>query len=291
MNNELFSQLKQQLSRSWLKRDSTSFNSSSVALTNDGKYFSGLMESRTHLLDITSEHAALAQAVSCKDAQVTEVITVVDGEFMLNPLVVKVLADHVRRTGIPVSYRVFDTSAKQLYHCDNIMNLYYTPSILVLDKIKPWQKSSNWTSLDSSRDIKDQLRECALLGMQTHFSSNTKTSYGAAVVAGDRIYFGGVYSSFDHRMNLHSEMVAALSAINDGHRDISWIGIISNKFVTDLPHMCGCCRQFFSEIQSKTGTLITVTAFSFDGSQTLDISLNEYLPAQWSSGLELEERK
>jgi cytidine deaminase len=278
------------LQRSWLKRDTTHFNSGSVAVTQNGEHASGLIESRTHLLDITSEQAAIALSVSRKDPHVRELITVVDGDFMLNPIVVKVLADHARRTGTRIAYRVYDKELKALYSSDDISTLFYSPQALVLDKIAGWKPRANWMPVDEKRPIAEQLRTAALRGMETHFSSNTKTTYGAAVLVDDRIYFGGVYSSFDHRMNIHSEMVAAIAAIMDGKRNIRQVGLVSNKFVKETPHLCGCCRQFFSEIQEKTGKKIKAVTFSYDGSRTFDIMLDDYLPASWHSGKSLEER-
>src|SRR3989344_5045922 len=93
-HKQIFSELKTFLNRSWLKRETTRFNSASCAITNNNVHFSGLMESRTHLLDVTSEHSAITLAVSRKDPLVKEVITLVDGEFEENPLVYKILGDH-----------------------------------------------------------------------------------------------------------------------------------------------------------------------------------------------------
>ena len=288
---EIHRSLVEQLSFSWLKRDTTAFNSASAAISDTGVHISGLLESRTHLLDITSEHAALALAVSRKDPKIREVISVIDGLFELNPLVVKILVDHARRSGTRISYRVLDKGGKQLYTCPDIASLYYAPPPSIVGKISTWSHQQNWMSIDYSQDLSKQLRTAAIKGMETHFSANTKTSYGAAVVAEGRVYFAGVYSSFDKRMNLHAEMVAALSAIADGHRKISHVAVISDKAVDELPHLCGCCRQFLIEIEQKTKIPINVSVFSIDGKLSFASSLTEYLPHAWDSGLPLEERK
>lgn len=279
----LFEKLKKTLERSFLKRDKTSFNTSSVSITNNNKYFSGLMESRTHILDIPSEHGTIVIAISNKDPHVKQIITLVDGEFDLNPLVIKLLCDHVKRTGTNISYSVFNLEGKNIFHCEDVMNLFYKPEIKVLEKIKSWQPRNNFVHVDNSKDIDEQLRECALKGTETHFSAGTKSLYGASVLAGNKIYFGGVHSSFDKRLSLHSEMVAVLSAIMDGNDKISKIGLISTKFVEDLPTVCGCCRQFLSEIQIKLGLDINISCFSFDGKKKLNTSLNEQLPNAWHS--------
>ncbi len=287
ISSELFSQLKETLKLSWFKRETTKFNSASAAITDSRVHFSGLMESRTHLLDITSEHGAVSLAVSRKDPYIKAIITIIDGEFEENPLIFKILGDHSRRTGVPIKYSVFDVNGKQVLNLD--VSEKYKPSPKPLDKIKTWTPQHNFISLDSSQDTITQLRNAALLGMETHFSSDTKTSYGSAVLANGKFYFGGVYSSFDHRLNLHSEMVASLGAIMDGNREIEMVGIISNKFVDSLPHMCGCCRQFFSEIQEKNKKPITLIVFSFDGKQIFQTTLDEYFPSSWSSGLSFDQ--
>jgi cytidine deaminase len=287
---ELIEKLNGYLKMSWLKRDTTKFNSASVAITADNAYFSGLMESRTHLLDVTSEQAVLVNAVASKDPHVMQVVTLVDGESALNPIVMKVLADHVRRTGTAMAYKIYSMNGELQYACDNVLSTYYKPAVSVLEKIKDWKPRANKVSLDNDADVKKQLRASAIRGMRTHFSAGTKTCYGAAVVAGGQVYFGGVYSSFDRRMNLHAEMVAALSAFADGKKQITHVGLVSNKFVEDVPHMCGCCRQFFSEVQDKTKKPITFYGFSFNGEKTFKTPLSDYLPNVWDSGEELEKR-
>ena len=299
--DQRFIRLRKQLEKSWLKKDNTQNNSASVALTKHGEYYSGMLESRTHLLDITSEHGALAIAVSAKDAEVYQIMTVVKRKsnetFCVNPLVVKILVDHVRRTGISLSYRVLDIDGEEIYYCKDVYQLGsqigYSPLISRLKKIKPWvvrrHKQVQEGSLE--KEIEEQLWKCAILGTKTHFSAGTKTCYGSAVLANSIIYYGGVYSSFDHRLNLHSEMVASLSAIADGNREITHVAVVSNKFVEEPVSCCGCCRQFLSEIQEKTKVDITLLCFSYDGEKVLRVKLSDHLPSAWHSGLPLEERE
>lgn len=286
-SSEIFPRLKETLKLSWLKRETTKFNFASAAITKNGIHFSGLMESRTHLLDISSEQASIALAVSRKDPFVNEVVTIVDGNFEENPLVLKILGDHSRRTGVSIKYTVIDLNEKGILSLSVAEK--YNPSPKKLDFIDSWQPRPNFIPLTDD-DLISQLKSAALKGMETHFSADTKTKYGSAVLANGKFYFGGVYSSFDHRLNLHSEMVAALGAIMDNNRAIEMVGIISNKFVDELSHMCGCCRQFFSEIQEKTKKPITVVVFSFDSKQVFQTTLNAYFPDSWSSGLSFDQR-
>lgn len=286
-----FQLARETLAKSWLKRDTTRFNSASVAVTKNKYHASGLFESRTHLLDVTSEHAALALAINRKDPHVTKIVTVVEGKYLPNPLVIKIIADHHRRTGTDLKYEVYDKQGKMLYRQESAKNELYNPPVEILDTIKNWNPCENSIEFDNKKPVKQQLKKAALQGMQTHFSSNTKTKYGASVLAGDKIYFGGVHSSYDRRLNLHAEMVAAISAINDLNRQISHVALVSNKFRDEVPHMCGCCRQFYSEIQEKIKKPIKVFTFSYDGSKEFEMMLDDYLPAKWHSGRKLENRK
>ena len=283
IESEVFFHLQQQLAYSWLNKDKTSFNSSSVAFTYKKEYYSGLIESQTHLLDISSEQASLALAVSAQDPHVYKMVTLVDGHFDPNPLVIKILADHVRRTATPLAYLVINKDGKVLFNLNDVMDTYYKPSIKTLEKIRTWFPQPYKISLSSEDDISKILETCARKGMDTHFSSSTSSCYGAAVIANNTVYFSGVYSSFEKRLNIHAEMVSAIAAFADGNTDISHVAIISNKFVDDLTHMCGCCRQFFSEVQEKNNKPIEVYSFSFDGKKRQKFSLSNYLPYAWNS--------
>src|SRR3989344_1071215 len=281
ISDELFNSLKENLSKSWIKNDKNKFNSSSVAITSSNKYFSGLVESQTNLLDITSEHASLVLAISNKDAFVNSVISLVSGEFILNPLIVKILCDHVRRTGVKLSYSVFDLYKNNLFYCEDIMELYYKPPVDVLEKIKDWKFRNNFIYYDLTKDLAKQLKECALLGTETHFSSSSKSLYGASILVGNKIYFAGVHSSFGKRLNLHAEMSVFLSALSDGNTSIEALGIVSTKFKNDIAHVCGCCRQFLSEIQNKNGISIEVYCFSYETENVFKIKLEDYFPYAW----------
>ena len=282
-DEQVHRQLINHLERSWRKEGSTSLNTSSVAITKTGKYYSGLLESQTHLLDITSESAALALAVANKDPLVEEVITVVDGLFELNPLVIKMLIDHGARTGKKIAYQVFDTSGNNVFNQSKVVYQGYNPEGREIQKVKEWIPETNGFTLDMKKSINEQLFVGAIKGCETHFSSGTKSLYGAAVVAAGKMYWAGAYSMFDKRLMLHAEMVAALTAFADGKRDISHVGAISSKCETVPVEMCGCCRQFFVEIQQQTNQPIKVISFSYDGKKVKERMLSEYLPDPWTS--------
>ncbi len=298
ISGELKTSLLECLDRSWLKDErKRGRNTASVARTTSHYHLSGLFESRTHLQDIPSEHAAVALAVARKDPRVLEVITMVEvnegNPYIPDPIVIKFLADHVRRTGAMLWYRACDRNGNELFTVPSVVGTFYNPPASPIFKIRDWTFAENKIHRDASRALEEELRAGALRGSETHFSSDTKTVYGAAVLAEDFIYFGGVYSAFDRRLGLHAEMVAALSAIADGHRRISHVALISNKFVEEAPSVCGCCRQFLSEIAEKTGQAIDIVCFPYGEEHNGKIfrtPLASHLPHPWHSGLTLEER-
>ncbi|MFW6286192.1 MAG: hypothetical protein ACOC16_03655 [Nanoarchaeota archaeon] len=289
IDENIFNKLKLSLKKSWLKKNDTSFNSSSVAITqNSNYYYSGILESKTHLLDISSEQSSLVLAVSNKDPKVKEIITLLDGEFMLDPLILKLIIDHIRRTDVDIKYSIYDLNKNKLFSTNSVYNFlsFYNPQIKELEKIKSWNKKSNKVVLNKDKSIKEQLYSNAVMGGETHFSSDSKTCYGASVLTENNIYFGGVYSSFDKRLSLHAETVGVINAIMNDDINIKAIGLVSNKFVGDnLPQMCGCCRQFLIEIMQKTSIPIKVYCFSFNNKKCFEINLDDYLPYSWDSNL------
>ncbi len=283
-NDEIYQNLILYLKRSFLKGEKTKFNSSSVAITDEGYYYGGLIESKTNLLHMTSEQVSILNAVSCKDVGIKKIITIVDGEYVTDLIAIKIMLDYERRTGINISYEVFDIDGNKIYFCNNLSSAYhYNPEMKILEKTSLWKPSQNFIEVDSKKNIDDQMKEYAMIGTETHFNSDSGTLYGASALAGNKIYFGGVYSSFDKRLNVHSEMTAAILAIMDGNLEISKICLVSDKFVDKAPHMCGCCRQFFSEVQKKLGKKIEFISFSYDGLDKFNIMIDEYLPNVWDN--------
>ncbi|RMD57643.1 hypothetical protein D6825_03420 [Candidatus Woesearchaeota archaeon] len=272
------------LKRSWLKRESTECNTASIAIAKNGLHASGKMESRTHLLDVTSEQAALAIATARGDPCVSEVITIAQGDWSLSILAIKIMVDHARRVGTRIAYSAYSVSGEKLFSCTDVSDLFYTPGEDIIENISSWNPEKNEKEIEIAENSTLELRAAAIRGSRFHFSSGTATKYGAAVEAEGKLYSAGAYSSYDRRLNLHAEMVAALCAIADGNKNITKVGIISNKFKKEPVQMCGCCRQFFSEIEKKTGRKITIIGFAYETDSSFETTLDKYLPGAWHSG-------
>lgn len=275
--------LEKALRKSWLA--SGDFNSASAAITKSSVYYSGYFESKTHLFDISSEQGAIALAVSNKDPKIRKVITLVNGEFKLSPLVLKFFIDHIKRTGVNFSYEVASGSGETLFFSQNVRELlpFYSSETEFLKKTIKWKPRENKVLYNPLESIYEQLKWAAENGMETHFTMVNKGSlYGASVLAEDKIYFGGVYSSPDQRLGLHAEMVAVLSAIMGGSRKISMVALMSDKFTETPPQACGICRQLLMEIQQKTKNPIKVVCFSQKEKERFEIDLGNYLPYPWN---------
>lgn len=268
-----------------------SVRTGSVAVSKSGALYSaGSVGSQTHLLDIPSELAALVRAVHHNDVHVAEVHTVVtDPVVSISPLTLKLLADHGTRTGTPIRYRVRDASGKPLFESADVRELlpWYRESRTLDVSLKERAAEPPKNRLDpaSGRSTEMQLRAWALKGRERNFPTRDGASgYGAAVLtkAGD-IYYGGQYSTFDHRLGVHAEMGVLLNALMDGARDITRIGVACSKFPDTPCSPCGCCRQFVSELARAYDFSAIFCLFASENEQYVSYSAPELLPVQWTN--------
>lgn len=265
--------------------------SGSVAVSRSGAlYPAGYVGSQTHLLDIPSELAALVRAVQHNDVHIEAVHTIVpDPATPLSPLVVKLLIDHGARTGTPLRYCVRDTSGAILFESRDVRELlpWYPEPSVALASVTERVADPATGRLDPASDLSTemQLRAWALKGRTRNFPTyDAASGYGAAVLTGTGdIYYGGQYSTFDHRLGVHAEMGALVNAIMDGARDITHIGIASSKFPDTPCSSCGCCRQFVSEIARKHDLTPTFCLFASENEEYVAHAASELLPAQWTN--------
>lgn len=249
-------------------------NSVTLIRTDDKVYYSGKIGSKSHLLTIPSELGALVQATSHGDPKVKEVITFTNGNYF-HKYIEQLLEAHAQRVGKSIQFRV-----------------YYTNGNLLLDKkieaptqsLSFWKKWKIRDNTSSAEGSAREMYERALTGMKTHFGTSEQFSqYGACVQAGDKLYWTGAYSSPDERLGLHAEMGAAVLALMDGQTRIEEVALVSSKFDSTPTPMCGCCRQFFSEIAELQGAEIKVHSFSRDGEKRRETTIQDLLPHAWSS--------
>ncbi|MEA2701766.1 MAG: cytidine deaminase [Candidatus Parcubacteria bacterium] len=263
----------------------------SVAVSRDGTcYSAGSVGSQTHLLDIPSELAALVRAVQHNDVHIKEVRTVTtDPLASVSPLVLKILADHGTRIGTAMRYVVQDTSGKILFESADVRELlpWYTEPGTALASLMQRTAGPAKSRLDeaSGLSIELQLRSWALRGRERNFPTyDAASGYGAAVLTktGD-IYYGGQYSTYEHRLGVHAEMGVLLNALMDGVRDITHIGVASSKFPDTPCSPCGCCRQLMAELSLKCGLSPVVYLFASENEEFALYTLDELLPAQWTN--------
>lgn len=269
----------------------TSLREASVAATAEGnEYEAGYVSSDTHLLHIPPEQVALMLATQYEDYGVNEIMTMregVDEEGQVLPFTAQILIDYARRSGETLAYSIVDTDGATLFDTDDVYKLqpYYQPKVKMLAKVQEAVTRSNVAPYDTSTNLKTALHKYAVQGLEKGFpTSDTGGRYGTAVVTDkNNIYYAGQYSSFEHRSNIHSEMAAVLSALMHGDTHITHVGLVSNKYPDSPSQMCGCCRQFLSEISTQFDLSPELNCFALETGEVATYTLEEYLPDKWSN--------
>ncbi len=290
-NEQILQKLQKGLSLSVVKKANAQNNSVSIAISTSGKsYLGGKIESDTNLLDISSEHSALALALAHRDYKIEQVITLVENDsVIISPLILKILVDFGIRTKKPVRYIVQNKSGQILFKTNDSQKEipFYKPvkQILTLSNKK---LVHNFKQIDpklSKKILVDELRKLALVGLESAFTTKDGSSrYGVAVATGSgKVYFAGQYSSPDKRLGLHGEVSATLTALMKGERAITHIAIVSDKFPDTPALICGCCRQWLSELALKFKWNLHIICFAkMNSSYTMD-TIESLLPRAWSS--------
>ena len=253
----------------------------STAVSESGqRYAAGRVASQTHLLDIPSELAALVRATHANDYRITEVSTLTEKFTSPPPIVLKILIDHSARTGVPIRYTISDASGLRFEISDVHQALpTYTSPLPLLTSLTMRPLSTSKRTLDASAKVETQLRDAALAGCTRNFPVRDGASgYGAAVLTKDgTIYFGGQYSDPSQRLGVHAEMAVLISALADGAKEITHLGIVSSKF-KDIPcSPCGSCRQFIAELGGSPMVYLFAS-----GNETFETySIEDLLPRQY----------
>lgn len=280
------SSLRDALDLSVVKKESS--RASSLAFSKTGNIFTGaLVESDTNALCVGSEHVALLQAIQQQDYQIERVVSMqynLEEGVLLSPITLKILMDFTRRTGHSISYALMDYNGSQLFECEDVAELspYYQPSPTVLTKTINADVSPNWVQHSGEVTV-DELKGLALNGISRSFTTyDSASGYGAAAVAGDRIYFSGQFSSFEGRLNIHAEMGAVITALMSGNPTISELGVVSTKHTEKPCNMCGICAQFIGEVSERYDLDIQIRNFASASDASELHTIDEYLPHSWS---------
>lgn len=255
-----------------------------ITSSSGHSYFSGKIESDNHLLDISSEQAALIQAVHHNDFNIEHVITLVENETgVASPLVLKILADFSVRIKKSLSYSILDTSGKTIFETKDVINelSFYNPPSIQVDSLS----KRVYTSNKIKGCTPDDLETYARIGIERNFPTyDSASGYGVSLLTSDgTIYFGGQYSSFEKRTNLHAEMSVITSALMDGSRSFTHLGLISSKHKDEPCTLCGCCRQFIAELEHKLDLQLQILCFASEKDIRITYTIDELLPYQWSS--------
>ncbi len=259
---------------------------SSIAFSTSGTMYDGaLIGSDTNLLTISSEQVALSMAAAVQDYGVERVVTMVTGAGEVSPIVLKILVDHVLRTGRTMAYSMVNENGETMFEFDDVRTSlpFYHPTPIMLAKVSTASLISNVIHADI--DDLAALKRCAVDGIGRNFPLyDSASGYGAAVMTSSgKIFFSGQYSSPDKRLNTHAEMNAVLCAMMAGETEIVRIGVVSSKFTNEPCQMCGVCRQFLAEMCAKWNIDPAIYCFALEADALMVWQLNEYLPAPWTS--------
>lgn len=284
--------LIQSLDRGLLKKKDTN-RVSSIAYSKSGKqYAAGKITFDTGVLDSSSELIALALSAQYNDYGVNKIVTLTENPEegrTVSPVVLKTIIDHTVRTGMPIEYMIIDIEGNELFYSENISKTfsYYNPPISILSKVKENREiTENKATFNLDKDsAKDILKKYALLGLERSFTTyDSASGYSAAVLTKNgTIYFSGLYSSFGGNTGLHSEMTAILSALMDGNKDITHLGLLSTRNPDTPCNLCGCCRQFAAEVVNRLDLNLKIFCFAKDNDEYEKHTIEKYLPSQWTS--------
>lgn len=265
-------------------------NFSSLALSESGKRFIGsTFHSDTNLLDIPSEQAALMRSTHVGDYEVTEVITLSEsGSAVVSPLILKIIADHSYRTGKKISYKIVNKKGDILYKTQDVRKSlsFYKPARLILPRPVTKEVGGHVSVKNAQNNTPKLLKEYATKGVLNNFPTYPSASgYGAALLTTTGIlYFGGQYSSPEKRSGLHAEMAVVINALMDGVTDIKALGVVSTKHRDKPCEICGCCRQFLSEIFAKKDMKkVAIYCFAKDTKEVRRYTIDNLLPNLWDS--------
>lgn len=262
--------------------------SASCAISRSGAcYIGGRFESDTNLLDVASEHVALLRAAQQRDLEIREVVTRVTGaSAVISPLVLKILADFGTRTGRTIAYRVLDNVGKTIFRTGNAAtSIPFYRSLQRPVGLPSGAPQQNWERIVGRGGAETTLKRYALAGLDRAFPLYRGASaYGAAAIArSGKVYFSGQYSASEQRIGLHAEMAALIAAIMEGERDITHLGLVSDKFTREPPLPCGPCRQFILELSRRFGWRMTIVGFAKNTRTRSVTTIGALLPNPWSS--------
>ena len=260
-------------------------NTATYAASSSGyTYYSGKIESDNHLLDISSEQGALIQAVHHNDFDIENVTTLVESiTGTVSPLILKILSDFSARTKNLLSYTIVDVSGNIIFETKDVTKEipFYNLPLVELSTLK--ERTYSLNKIENATI--DDLREYAHLGIERNFPTyDSASGYGVSLLSSDgTLYFGGQYSSFERRTNLHAEMAVFVSALMDNTRSFTHLGLMSSKHKSEPCTPCGCCRQFIAELQKKLDLELEIVCFASKKDIRVNYTIDELLPYQWSS--------
>ena len=283
---DILSTLKKSLDLCVLKKD-TNPRTVSLGFSLSGKkYLSGIIESKTNLLFISSEQGVLIKGVQHNDFGLNEIITLTeDVDYNPSPIIIKILIDYVRRTKNKLSYKVINKEGKKLFFTKDITSIipFYCPPATNLESIKKRILSENKIKREKDKKPEELLGEWSQKALERNFPTHdSATKYGVAIITKENIYFGAQYSGYDQKTTIHAEMTVLLSAFMNRDYNITHIGLTSNKHEGPVVP-CGCCLQFLDEMANHFNINPKIYCFSKNIIIFTKYLLSDYLNNFWKN--------
>ena len=281
-------QLEKVLARSVRKASKAQKSATgSVAISQSSTYYAGSVASDTHLLDIPSEQLALTSASHNNDFKIEGVLTLSEESApVVSPIVLKIIADHATRIGRPIGYCLLNEEREVVFQTEDVNSVlpFYASPLAPLTVINDRRLSPSPVPFKGSDEL-FLLKRHTLEGIKRNFpTSDSASGYGAAVLTeGGMVYFGGQYSSPDKRLGVHAEMGVISRALMEEGARIKAIGVASSKYEEEPCQMCGCCRQFLSEVCERYSIDPTIFCFAASTDAVAIYKIKDLLPNRWTS--------
>jgi hypothetical protein len=80
-----------------------------------------------------------------------------------------------------------------------------------------------------------------------------------------------------------SVSIFIIAALMAGERELTDLGIVTDKFSDGVVNICGCCRQFIIEFSKKFNWHLAIRCFSQRTKESAQYRIEELLPHSWSS--------
>lgn len=277
--DDILEELKRLLKLSNIKLDSPSV--SSAVIISDGQMFGGIsIKTKTKVTQLSAVQSAVNSMVQNGRTSIDSIYVYYPNKEGCHSLFdKKYLVDALVKFGADrLVYQ--ETSDLKNFIKETIEPDYFGKEY-VPPKLNFSQPKYTPKLVDDTDDM------YSLLGMALDLAmvkSPKDSTYGAVIITDSgKKYLSAQYSGLDERSTIHSEIGAITRAIIDNSLDIKVLGLISSKFETESPVICGNCLQLIAELMAYYNFDITIELHSLDGKQIDSYKIQDLLTLIWDN--------